>query len=73
MLDKCLEVCRGVFLLFVFCFVFFFNPMICMSCQELCSLWGVGEIVPFLLFFVEWGQGEGIEVLQSWNSLWVHS
>lgn len=36
-------------------------------------MWGVGEIVPFLLFFVGWGQGEGIEVLQSWNSLWVYS
>lgn len=73
MLDKCLEVCRGVFCCLFFVLFFFFNPMICMSCQELCSLWGVGEIVPFLLFFVEWGQGEGIEVLQSWNSLWVHS
>lgn len=53
--------------------------MICMSCQELCSLWGVGEIVPFLLFL--WGGDRG-RALKFYNPgivcgyivnlLWLH-
>ena len=50
----------------------FLANMICMSCQELSSLCGLlGKyFLSFLLFFCGVGIGEGIEVLQFWNSWW---
>lgn len=79
MLDKCLEVCRVFWGLFVFVFVFSrYDLHVLPGIKQ--PLWGVGgEIFSFFFiffyFYFSYGVGkrEGIKVLQFWNSWWVHS
>lgn len=59
MLDKCLEVCRGVFCCLFFCCWFFKSDLHVLP-GVVQPLWGVGEIVPsFPLFFCGGGVGGG--------------
>lgn len=49
----------------------FLANMICMSCHKLSNLCGVlGKYFLSFYFFCGVGLGEGIEVLQFWNSWW---
>lgn len=64
---KCLEVCRGLSIFF-----FFFSEYdlhVLPGISSLCGVLGNIFFVSFY-FFVGWGDGEGIEVLQFWNSWW---
>lgn len=62
MLDKCLEVCRDVFLLFVFCLFFLIQWFACLarSCAASVGCWGNSSFLSFY-FFVGGDRGRALK------------